>query len=46
MRLLDRYPRATLAVIEGAGHALLHEKPEPVDALVRDWIERSRPAGG
>ncbi len=28
--LLERYPHATLAVIEGAGHALMHERPELV----------------
>lgn len=41
--LLDRYPHATLAVIEGAGHALMHERPELVAALVGDWLDRTRP---
>jgi pimeloyl-ACP methyl ester carboxylesterase len=41
--LLERYPRATLAVIEGAGHALMHERPELLTALVGDWLERARP---
>jgi pimeloyl-ACP methyl ester carboxylesterase len=41
--LLDRYPHATLAVIESAGHALMHERPELLTALVRDWLDRTRP---
>lgn len=42
VRLLDVYPRATLAVIDGAGHALLHERPDVVAALVNDWIKRTQ----
>jgi len=34
--LLERYPRATLAVIESAGHALMHERPELLRSLVDD----------
>jgi pimeloyl-ACP methyl ester carboxylesterase len=47
MRLLERYPHAGLAVIEGAGHALLHEHPNLVAALVHDWLDRvgRRPPG-
>jgi len=41
--LLERYPHATLAVIEDAGHALVHERPELVAVLVGDWIDRARP---
>ena len=41
--LLERYPHATLAVIEGAGHALMHERPELLAALVGDWLDRTRP---
>lgn len=41
--LLDRYPRATLAVVEDAGHALLHERPELVAALLGDWLDRVGP---
>ena len=41
MRLLDRYRHAGLAVIEGAGHALLHEHPDLVAALVHDWLDRA-----
>jgi pimeloyl-ACP methyl ester carboxylesterase len=41
--LLERYPHATLAVIDEAGHALVHERPELVAVLVGDWIDRARP---
>ncbi|MUL43210.1 alpha/beta hydrolase [Streptomonospora sp. PA3] len=43
VRLLDRYPRAGLAVIDGAGHALLHERPGVAAALVQDWLDRATP---
>jgi pimeloyl-ACP methyl ester carboxylesterase len=43
--LLERYPRATLAVIEDAGHALMHERPELLAALLRDWLDRAQPEG-
>jgi pimeloyl-ACP methyl ester carboxylesterase len=39
--LLDRYPRATLAVLDGAGHALPHERPDVLGALLTDWVERT-----
>jgi pimeloyl-ACP methyl ester carboxylesterase len=42
--LLERYPRATLAVLDDVGHALMHEQPELLSALVRDWLDRARPA--
>ncbi len=38
--LLALYPHATLAVIEDAGHAVMHERPELLAALVRDWLDR------
>jgi pimeloyl-ACP methyl ester carboxylesterase len=41
--LLGRYPRATLAVIEDAGHALMHERPDLLTAFVADWLDRARP---
>lgn len=41
--LLGRYPHATLAVIEDAGHALMHERPELLAALLGDWLDRARP---
>lgn len=39
--LLQRYPHATLAVVEGAGHALMHERPDLLAALVGDWLDRA-----
>ena len=39
--LLDPYPLATLAVLDDAGHALLHERPDLVGALLTDWLERA-----
>ena len=42
--LLDRYPHATLAVIENAGHAFMHERPELLAALIGDWLDRAHPA--
>lgn len=41
--LLERYPHATLAVIEDAGHALMHERPEVLAAILADWLDRARP---
>jgi pimeloyl-ACP methyl ester carboxylesterase len=38
--LLECYPHATLAVVEDAGHALLHERPDLVAPLVADWLHR------
>ncbi len=38
--LLQLYPRATMAVIENAGHALIHEQPQLLAALVGDWLGR------
>jgi len=43
VELLERYPRATLAVIEDAGHALMHERPKLLAALLGDWLDRARP---
>ena len=40
--LLGRYPHATSAVVDGAGHALLHERPEVVGPLLADWGARAR----
>ena len=42
--LLERYPHATLAVVDGAGHALMHERPELLASLVADWLDRTRPS--
>ena len=40
--LLDEHPRATLAVLDDAGHALPHEKPELLGALLADWLTRAQ----
>lgn len=44
--LLERYPYATLAVIEDAGHALMHEQPQLLRALIADWLQRAASRGG
>lgn len=41
--LIDRYPHSTLAIVEDAGHALMHERPELVTAFLSDWLDRARP---
>ncbi len=38
--LLDHYPHASLAVVDDAGHALPHERPDLLRALVADWLAR------
>jgi len=38
--LLGHYPRATFAVLDRAGHALPHEQPELLRALVTEWLDR------
>lgn len=43
--LLASYPRATFAVLDRAGHALPHEQPEVVGALLREWLQRVGEAG-
>ncbi len=40
--LIEHYPRATSAVLDRAGHALLHEQPDVVHALVAEWLMRVR----
>lgn len=39
--LLDHYPHASLAVLDDAGHALPHEQPELLRALLAEWLARS-----
>ncbi len=39
--LLGDFPRATLAVVDGAGHALPHEQPELLAVLIDDWLARA-----
>ncbi len=38
--LLDYYPHASLAVVDAAGHALPHEQPELLRALLAEWLAR------
>ena len=38
--LVDRYLHVSLAVVDDAGHALPHERPELLRALLADWIGR------
>ena len=38
--LVTRYPRATVAVLDGAGHALPHERPDALRALTVNWLAR------
>jgi pimeloyl-ACP methyl ester carboxylesterase len=40
--LIEHYPRATFAVLDRAGHALVHEQPGLVQALVAEWLARVR----
>jgi len=48
--LVDHYPHASLAVVDDAGHALPHEQPELLRALLAEWLARversSRPETG
>lgn len=38
--LVDYYPHASLAVVDDAGHALPHEQPELLRALLSEWLGR------
>jgi pimeloyl-ACP methyl ester carboxylesterase len=38
--LLEHYPRATFAVLDRAGHALAHEQPGLLTALLAEWLDR------
>ena len=37
---LEHHPRASLAVLDGAGHALPHEQPELLRAVLLEWLDR------
>ncbi|MCX4782234.1 alpha/beta fold hydrolase [Streptomyces sp. NBC_01264] len=39
--LVHHYPHATLAVVDDAGHALPHEKPALLRALLVEWLARA-----
>ncbi len=38
--LVYRYPHASLAVLDDAGHALPHEQPDLLRALLAEWLVR------
>jgi pimeloyl-ACP methyl ester carboxylesterase len=38
--MLEQFPHATFAVLDRAGHALPHEQPGLVRALVTEWLDR------
>lgn len=38
--LVDNYPHASLAVLDDAGHALPHEQPDVLRALLAEWLTR------
>jgi pimeloyl-ACP methyl ester carboxylesterase len=40
VELMDHYPRATVAVLDRAGHILPWEQPAVFNALIRDWLDR------
>ena len=48
--MLEHFPRATFAVLDRAGHALPHEQPGLIRALVTEWLDRVHehhpPCGG
>ena len=43
--LLGTHPHASLAVVDDAGHALPHEQPELLRALLTEWLARVGRAG-
>jgi pimeloyl-ACP methyl ester carboxylesterase len=43
--LVDHYPDASLAVVADAGHALPHERPDLLRALVAEWLARVERSG-
>lgn len=38
--LLSQFPRASLAVLDVAGHGLTRARADLFDALLRDWLQR------
>lgn len=40
MDLVEQFPRATLSVLDSAGHGLAFERPALLQALMRDWLAR------
>lgn len=42
IEIIEDYPRATLAVLDMAGHNLQIEQPELFESLVGEWITRTK----
>lgn len=42
MTQIDRFPRASLAVIEGAGHTMIGEKPNEVIGVLRGFLGEAK----
>ena len=40
--LFDRYPRASYVVLADTGHALPHERPDLLAALLEDWLASTK----
>jgi pimeloyl-ACP methyl ester carboxylesterase len=38
--MLEHFPHATFAVLDRAGHALPHEQPGLIRALITEWLDR------
>lgn len=38
--LIEDYPRASFAVLDGAGHNAQTERPGVIEPLIRDWLDR------
>lgn len=45
VELLDEHTRASLAVVDDAGHALPHEQPALLKALLTEWLDRVERSG-
>lgn len=43
--VVEHYPHASLAVVDDAGHALPHEQPDLLRALVAEWLARVERSG-
>ena len=44
--MLETFPRATLAILDRAGHALASEQPTLFRTLVGEWLDRMEEAAG
>lgn len=40
LQLGQHYPKASIALIDGAGHALMHECPDLIAAHIQHWFQR------